>query len=167
MSGSEQPIDVRGEAGMTGLWPEENRGTCPRCGSGDVIHVVHGMPAPFELEWAPQWVEFAGCVVDGELTTRRCDHCGARWNPSGGAGAGELTVHNVEELLTATETTSLEELAEVSSEDYELDVDLVPSAAELEIRGRRVGITLPFPFDLEDFWEAIDDANEEAEHIEG
>jgi hypothetical protein len=66
----------------------------------------------------------------------------------------------------ATETTSLEEVAEVSSEDYDLDVDLVRSAAELEIRVHRVGITLPFPFDLDEFWEAIDDANEEAEHIE-
>jgi hypothetical protein len=125
------------------------------------------MPAPFELESTPPWVEFAGCVVDGEVTTRRCDHCGARWNPSGGAGAGELTVHNVEELLTATETASLEELAEVSSEDHELDVDLVPSSAELEIRLHRVAVTLSFPFSIDDMWEAIDDANEEAEHIEG
>jgi ribosomal protein S27AE len=151
---------------MKEQWPEEKRGTCPRCGSGDVIHVVLGMPAPFEVESAPPWVEFAGCVLVGEPTTRRCDRCGAGWDPAPGEGAGELTVHNVEELLAATETASLEELAEVSSEDYELDVELVPSAAELEIRVHRVGITVPFPFDLDDFWEAIDDANEEAERIE-
>jgi hypothetical protein len=150
---------------MKEQWPEETRGTCPRCGSGDVIHVVLGMPAPFEVASAPPWVEFAGCVVDGEPSTRRCDRCGADWNPTPGEGAGELTVHNVEELLAATETASLEELAEVSSEDYDPDVELVPSAAKLEIRVHRVGITVSFPFDLDDFWEAIDDANEEAERI--
>jgi hypothetical protein len=151
---------------MLEQWPEETRGKCPRCGSGDVVHVVYGVPGPFEVASAPPWVMFAGCVVIGEPLTRRCDNCGAGWNPTHGGGVGELTVHNVEELLAVTETTSLEELAEVSSEDYDLDLDLVPSAAELEIRVHRVGITLPFPFDLEEFWDAIDDANEEAERIE-
>jgi hypothetical protein len=54
----------------------------------------------------------------------------------------------------------------VSSEEYELDVDLVQSAGDLELRVHRIGITLAFPFDLDEFWEAIDDANEEAERIE-
>lgn len=54
------------------------RGSCPSCRSKEVIHVVIGMPHPGEMESAPEWVHFAGCVVDS-LEDRRCFDCGHGW----------------------------------------------------------------------------------------
>ena len=56
------------------------RGTCPRCGSDQVVHVVFGLPAPGAAERAPEWVEFAGCVVWPNPPDRRCEHCGHAWS---------------------------------------------------------------------------------------
>lgn len=59
---------------------QEGRGTCPRCGSGEVTHVMFGMPAFEDYEQSPPWVEFAGCVVEG-ARARYCDDCGHGWDP--------------------------------------------------------------------------------------
>jgi RNA polymerase subunit RPABC4/transcription elongation factor Spt4 len=54
------------------------RGKCPVCGSRRVTHIVLGMPRPGEVETAPEWVEFAGCIVTSD-DDRACDACGRRW----------------------------------------------------------------------------------------
>jgi hypothetical protein len=55
------------------------RGTCPRCGSGNVRHLVAGVRgAP---EWTegstPDWVDGVGCCLP--LENRECDQCGWAW----------------------------------------------------------------------------------------
>jgi len=54
------------------------RGSCPRCGSGEVVHLVMGMPTRELVETAPDWVWFGGCVVDGP-EDRRCESCDHVW----------------------------------------------------------------------------------------
>ena len=55
------------------------RGTCPRCGSGDVNHLVIGMPAlPESMDSTPDWVEWVGCIHPGH--DRECDGCGLAWS---------------------------------------------------------------------------------------
>lgn len=60
--------------------PDDDRGTCPACGSADVLLVVHGLPTP-ELAARPD-VRIAGCVVvdDADL---ECARCGTAWSSPG------------------------------------------------------------------------------------
>lgn len=59
------------------------RDSCPVCGSGQVTHIVLGMPGPLEVATAPPWVDFAGCIVHSD-EDRACDACGHRWvSPEG------------------------------------------------------------------------------------
>jgi hypothetical protein len=59
------------------------RGTCPRCGSGDVRHLVIGMPAlPESMSATPDWVEWVGCLHPGH--DRECDACGLDWTVEDG-----------------------------------------------------------------------------------
>jgi hypothetical protein len=54
------------------------RGTCPECGSGDVRHLMIGMPAdPESMDSTPTWVEWVVCLHPGH--DRECDHCGLDW----------------------------------------------------------------------------------------
>ena len=74
------------------------RGTCPRCGSDQVIHHVIGMPVAGAMESSPPWVVWEGCVGLGpERECRACEHA---WSPAdvgfaeesepwGGASDGE------------------------------------------------------------------------------
>lgn len=56
---------------------DEPRGSCPTCGSGEVIHVLFGFPAqPAAL---PTWVRLGGCVIEGQVLDRACDACGHEW----------------------------------------------------------------------------------------
>ncbi len=58
---------------------DDDRGTCPACGSTDVVVVVHGLPAdPSPADRAD--VRLAGCLVDGEQHDRECGRCGAAWS---------------------------------------------------------------------------------------
>lgn len=61
---------------------ETARGTCARCGSGEVIHRVMGMVTPDTRDTAPAWVEFSGCCGIGP--DRACLTCGYEW------GSGEV-----------------------------------------------------------------------------
>ena len=54
------------------------RGTCPRCGSGDVRHLMIGDPThPESMDITPNWVEWVGCIHPGH--DRECDGCGLDW----------------------------------------------------------------------------------------
>ncbi|KQV78080.1 hypothetical protein ASC64_03625 [Nocardioides sp. Root122] len=75
-----EPPDLPREARV--LEPEEPydavRGTCPRCGSADVLHLVIGMPAARDdVGGGPDWVRWVGCVHPGH--DRECRSCGAHW----------------------------------------------------------------------------------------
>lgn len=53
------------------------RGRCPACQSDKVTHVVFGIPA--DMDEAPPWVRFAGCVFEPGAGDRHCDSCGHAW----------------------------------------------------------------------------------------
>ncbi|HEY0903363.1 MAG TPA: hypothetical protein VGE14_05685 [Marmoricola sp.] len=57
------------------------RGVCPRCGSGEVFHLLIGMPSSPEA-WGsgPDWLHWVGCVHPGH--ERECGACGHFWSPS-------------------------------------------------------------------------------------
>lgn len=77
------------------------RGTCPRCGSGAVLHHVIGMPVPEAYESSPPWVSWEGCCGMGpELECLTCDHA---WNSSdvGFAEEGEPTMDLYDVLTPA------------------------------------------------------------------
>jgi hypothetical protein len=65
------------------LWPgvpyEVPRGTCPRCGSDQVVHMIIGLLAsgPDRLR-VPSWACLLGCVHPG--FDRSCAECGHTWD---------------------------------------------------------------------------------------
>ena len=54
------------------------RGTCPRCGTDQVVHLVIGMPLPDDLMDGPDWVSWIGCIHPG--FDRSCAECGWTWD---------------------------------------------------------------------------------------
>ncbi|CCH78209.1 hypothetical protein BN12_2620024 [Nostocoides japonicum T1-X7] len=55
------------------------RGTCPSCGSGEVVHLIIGMPIGQDvMDGDPDWVHWVGCMHPG--FDRECYACGATWN---------------------------------------------------------------------------------------
>lgn len=61
------------------------RGTCPRCGSRDIRHLLIGRPAGLKpMNSTQDWVAWVGCVhLEYD---RECDDCGLAWSnadPSG------------------------------------------------------------------------------------
>lgn len=62
------------------------RGICPTCKSGDITHLVIGMPSgPEAMEGDPGWVHWVGCVHPG--FDRTCGACGATWSSTSPASA--------------------------------------------------------------------------------
>ena len=59
---------------MTFTW---ERGSCPRCGSGRLLHHVLGMPVLEAYESSPPWVHWQGCV--GIDPDRECLDCEYAW----------------------------------------------------------------------------------------
>lgn len=54
------------------------RGTCPRCGSNDIRHLIIGLPAgPEPVNSTPEWVDWVGCAHPGH--DRECNHCEFQW----------------------------------------------------------------------------------------
>ena len=54
------------------------RGTCPRCGTDQVLHHVIGMPMLEAYESSPPWVIWEGCVGLGP--DRECLDCAHSWS---------------------------------------------------------------------------------------
>lgn len=58
--------------------PDAGRGTCPRCSSTSVRHLVIGLPMhPLSGDGTPEWVRFVGCIHPGY--DRECGDCGLGW----------------------------------------------------------------------------------------
>lgn len=77
------PDDLEGEP------HDVPRGACPECASGDVTHLVIGMPAgPGAMEDDPDWVRWVGCVHPG--FDRECGSCGATWSNRPVSAYGEF-----------------------------------------------------------------------------
>lgn len=53
------------------------RGVCPRCGSGEVTHILYGYPGAWPTE---EWVTLGGCVLFGDEHNRSCAACGHEWS---------------------------------------------------------------------------------------
>lgn len=62
------------------------RGTCPRCGTDQVLHHEIGMPMLEAYESSPSWVIWEGCTGLGP--DRECQDCGHAWQ-SGDVGFAE------------------------------------------------------------------------------
>ena len=58
---------------------DEPRGTCPKCGSGEVTHFFWGMPTQATYEGSPAWVSFGGCCLPEVMADRACSSCGYEW----------------------------------------------------------------------------------------
>lgn len=63
------------------------RGTCPRCGSDQVLHHMIGMPALEAYESSPPWVLWEGCTGLGP--ERECEECKHTWHPEDAGFAEE------------------------------------------------------------------------------
>ncbi|TWE12961.1 hypothetical protein [Rudaeicoccus suwonensis] len=58
------------------------RGTCRSCGSGDVTHILAGMPVyPCPVVDYPEWAHHVGCSYPGYV--RECESCGEQWSLNG------------------------------------------------------------------------------------
>ena len=62
---------------MSATDPAWHRGTCPRCGSTEVLLNVIGLPLAGAMESSPHWVRWDGCVGLGP--DRECTACGYAW----------------------------------------------------------------------------------------
>ena len=56
----------------------EPRGTCPDCGSGQVIHHLLGVADPRTEPADPPWIEWHGCLPP--FGDRSCEECDAIWS---------------------------------------------------------------------------------------
>lgn len=59
------------------------RGTCPRCDSGEVVYLLFGMPASADFyDDLEPWQRHQGCLVpDHDRVCQTCDH---RWQAQEG-----------------------------------------------------------------------------------
>ena len=54
------------------------RGTCPRCGTDQIVHLVIGMPTSADATTGPHWASWVGCIHPG--FDRSCAECGLTWD---------------------------------------------------------------------------------------
>ncbi len=66
---------------------DAGRGSCRRCGSGDVRHLMIGLLSGPPAPDVPAWVAFVGCCHPGY--DRECEACGLRWTDAMPSAAGE------------------------------------------------------------------------------
>lgn len=133
------------------------RGSCPRCGSGEVTHVLAGLPVgPVET---PSWVAWVGCMPPGH--TRECGQCRLLWVH---AAEGDALVRDLGELTELLGAADLDDLGGLLSERLELDAFLPADdqpEGELLLRIQNYGVSLQLPTSLGEVREALDDLEEE------
>lgn len=133
------------------------RGTCPSCESGDVAHLVIGMPTgPEEWGSGPAWVEWVGCVHPGH--DRRCQSCGHTWTA---ADSSSLTFEDLASLMAHAEVDTFGDLEGWISAEYEHDAWVDTAGRDLEIGFGRRSVVLAFPMSEDDFWSALDEMHDE------
>ena len=54
------------------------RGTCPRCSTDQIVHLVIGMSTSDEVTTDEDWVSWVGCIHPG--FDRSCAECGLTWD---------------------------------------------------------------------------------------
>ena len=63
----------------------ETATTCPRCGSGDVLPIMYGMPGPeMTRDSLAGRVALGGCVLVPDAPDRLCQNCRHRWREGPG-----------------------------------------------------------------------------------
>lgn len=137
-----------------------DRGTCPRCRNGEILHIVFGMLLPGSLDGEPPWVTEGGCVIMGLPTNRHCPACGLDWLATSGGRPQVRTLHELRTLLGSDSTADLEDLlsdhcdVDVHLEDLPDDHD-EDGALSLRIGTR--GVTLGFPFAIGELMVTLDE----------
>ncbi|MGF9755054.1 hypothetical protein AAII07_07615 [Microvirga sp. 0TCS3.31] len=64
-------------------------------------------------------------------------------------------------LMSAADATTLEQLSDWISEDYELDAEALPDGRQLTVRFGTRGVGFEFPIGVGAFWEMLDDLHDE------
>ena len=95
-------------AAMLELTRAAHRGACPRCGSGQILHVVFGLPAPGAFDDSPPWVTDGGCVIYGHPTNRYCPACELDWLVARGGRVQVRKLHELRDLLGRATNADLE-----------------------------------------------------------
>jgi hypothetical protein len=116
------------------------------------------MPAQ-SADWGsgPDWVEWLGCVHPGY--DRRCALCGQAWTESV-RSPGEF--EDVAALMAHAEVSSLDELADWISEDYDHDAWVEENELGLEVGFQNRAVTIEFPIREDDLWQCLDELHDEA-----
>ncbi|MBD3923285.1 hypothetical protein IEZ26_01520 [Nocardioides cavernae] len=65
-------------------------------------------------------------------------------------------------LMSAADTTTLEQLSDLISEDYELDAEALLDGKQLTVRFGTRGVGFEFPIRIDAFWETLDELHAEA-----
>lgn len=137
-----------------------DRGRCPRCSNGEILHVVFGLLPRGALDDTPPWVTEGGCVISGLPTNRHCPACGLDWLVTGGGQTQARTLHELRELLGRTTNEDLEGWlsdhcdADVYLEDVPDDHD---EYAVLSLRISTRGVGVQFPFSVNELISNVDD----------
>ena len=145
---------------MLELVQAADRGTCPRCGSGQILHVAFGLPAAGAFDTSPPWVTDGGCVIYGHPTNRHCPACELDWLVSSGGRVQDRTLH---ELRNVMGRATSEDLADWLSDHCDVDVNLedIPEDhdenAALTVRIGTSGVALEFPFSLPELVSTVDE----------
>lgn len=139
------------------------RGSCPKCSSPEVEHLVIGMPAhPDDFGSGPTWLRWVGCVHPGY--SRRCAICESTWTDPETIGLAYLDMGS---LLTDAAATSLEGLAGWVSEEFELDAWALVDEEGLHIGFVQSAVLIEFPIGIDHFWETLEELHDEvAEQLE-
>jgi hypothetical protein len=77
--------------------------------------------------------------------------------------AAEGLLHDLDELLDATEVATLEDLEEVIDGGLDYDCHLIGHAEGVEVRIHVTGILVAYPFMLTELWATARELEEEAE----
>ena len=144
-------VDRRGVASY-----EQPRGACPRCRSGNVRHLVTGMPSGPNAGADPDWVARVGSVHPGY--DRECLDCGLSWT----GGVGDVVLNTFGDLLALCDATTGYELAEWVTGKIELDAFYDEQLGERIIGIHSCGTSLEFPMTLWVFWDIIRDLEDGA-----
>lgn len=133
------------------------RGACPFCASLEVEHLLIGMPAdPDAFGSGPAWLHWVGCVHPGY--SRRCAACEGTWTDVDGLGPA---YPDLGALLAHARATSLEELGDWVSEEFELDAWTLVDDEGLKVGFGGYAVLIEFPTGIGGFWDTLEELHDE------